>query len=114
MKKLLLIGIPVLAVVIALGVGYRYVFDTSTADTWYVQIDNESAQPQPSDADEYDYTLPAYDASGSSHQVTFGTERLLKDGAYLELKVMPLRGVISWAEVQPDGLPPQARTALAA
>ena len=33
------------------------------------------------------------------------TSKVLTDGAYLCLKVAPIRGVVTWAEVQYDELP---------
>lgn len=114
MKKLLFVSIPILAVLVAFGVAYHFVFDTDTAAHWYVQVDNARVQPHEQDADEYEYSLDAYDENGGEHDVEFKTTRQLRDGAYLELKTMPLRGVISWAEVQPDDMPDPAREALAA
>ena len=44
--KLLLVGIPILAVLVALGVAYHFVVvDTDTAARWYVQVDNARVQP---------------------------------------------------------------------
>lgn len=114
MKKLLLLGIPLLALVVALGVGYHFVVDTSSAAHWYTQVDNARVQPLEQNASEYEYRLDAYDENGGAHDVTFGTGRQLRDGAYLELETMPLRGVISWEEVQPDAIPAPARAALGA
>lgn len=37
--------------------------------------------------------------------LSFKTSRELREGAYLKLEVMPVRGVIGWEEVQYDGLP---------
>lgn len=42
----------------------------------------------------YSYTLPAYDEDGSEHQVSFGVERELRNDAFLELDVEPIRGVV--------------------
>lgn len=104
MKKLLLVGIPILAVLVALGVAYHFVVDTDTAARWYVQVDNARVQPPGEDSDE----------DGCRHDVEFKATRQLRDDAYLELRTMPFRGVISWAEVQPEEMPEPAREALAA
>ena len=56
MKKLLLVGIPILAVLVALGVAYHFVVDTDTAARWYVQVDNARVQPPGEDSDEYEYS----------------------------------------------------------
>ena len=47
----------------------------------------------------------AYDESGNAKDVTFETSKVLTDGAYLCLKVAPIRGVVTWAEMQFDELP---------
>ena len=98
MKKLLLVGIPILAVLVALGVAYHFVVDTDTAARWYVQVDNARVQPPGEDSDEYEYSLDAYDEDGCRHDVEFKATRQLRDDAYLELRTMPFRGVISWAK----------------
>ena len=54
---------------------------------------------------DYKYTLVAYDESGNAKDVTFETSKVLTDGAYLCLKVAPIRGVVTWAEMQFDELP---------
>ena len=114
MKKLLLLGIPILAVVVALGLAYHFVLNTDSAVNWYVQVDNSQVEPQQENADEYEYSLEAFDENGGSHEVTFKTERMLREGAFLKLETMPIRGVISWAEVQPNDIPGKARAALEA
>ena len=43
--------------------------------------------------------------SGNAKDVTFETSKVLTDGAYLCLKVAPIRGVVTWAEMQFDELP---------
>lgn len=53
----------------------------------------------------YSYTLCAFDESGEDKEVTFGTSRELKEGAFLRLTVMPVRGVLEWSEVKYDELP---------
>lgn len=114
MKKLLLVGIPVLTVLIMFGVAYHFVCNTDTATRWYVQVDNARVQPPGEDSEEYEYSLDAYDENGNRHDVKFKTTRELRNDAYLELKTMPFRGLISWAEVQPDEMPEPTRKALAA
>lgn len=51
------------------------------------------------------YTLPSYDENGSVQDLSFGTERQLREGAYLQLSVLPVRGVTEWREVQYEELP---------
>ncbi len=50
----------------------------------------------------YSYTLPAYNENGDKKDITFGTSRELKEGAFIRLTVMPIRGVLEWSEVQYD------------
>lgn len=42
---------------------------------------------------------------GNAKDITFETSKVLTDDAYLCLKVAPIRGVVTWAEVQFDELP---------
>ena len=53
----------------------------------------------------YSYTLLSYDEKGNEKEITFGTSRELKEGAFIRLTVMPVRGVLDWSEVQYDELP---------
>lgn len=112
MKKLLLLGIPILALAVALGLGYHFILDTDSAAQWYAQVDNAHVEPHQQDADEYEYSLEAFDEGGNVHEVSFKTERMLRDEAFLKLETMPVRGVISWEEVQPADIPPKAQEAL--
>ena len=54
----------------------------------------------------FSYTLPAYNENGQKKTITFETARVLKENAFIRLKILPIRGVISWAEVQYGQLPP--------
>ena len=54
---------------------------------------------------DYSYTLPGYDEKGRRTDITFGASRELREGAFLQLTVKPLRGVVEWEEVQYDELP---------
>ena len=69
----------------------------------YTQIDNDHCAGMT-----HEYTLTACDANGQEESITFRTERVLRDSAYLKLTVAPLRGVVSWEEVQLSDMPPQA------
>ncbi|MCI8383267.1 MAG: YxeA family protein, partial [Lachnospiraceae bacterium] len=46
-----------------------------------------------------------YDENGKGKDITFGTSKELKEGAFIRLTVMPIRGVLEWKEVQYDELP---------
>jgi len=78
----------------------------------YTQIDNDHCVAITPDAGmTHEYTLTACDANGQEESITFRTERVLRDSAYLKLTVAPLRGVVSWEEVQLSDMPPQAARA---
>lgn len=62
----------------------------------------------------YSYTLLSYDEKGSEKEITFGTSRELKEGAFIRLTVMPVRGVLDWSEVQYVELPAVVQTHYAA
>lgn len=91
---------------VAIGFAARLVIDPSTAQELYTQIDNSAVARNGS---EYEYTLPAYDESGSEHETTFKASRKLREDAYLKLDVMPIRGVVTWEEVQIEDIPEPAR-----
>ena len=81
---------------------------------YYTQIDNskiEEVQSRGGVIDfkggmPYSYTLPVYDEKGKEKEVTFGASRELREGAFLRLTVKPFRGVLDWAEVSYEELPP--------
>ena len=54
----------------------------------------------------YSYTLLSYDEKGKEKEITFGTSKELREGAFLRLTVIPVRGVMDWAEVSYEELPP--------
>lgn len=73
---------------------------------YYTQIDNRwVTEIDPHGTMNYEYNLDAYDETGKERDITFETSKVLTDGAYLCLKVAPIRGVVTWAEVQYDELP---------
>ncbi len=89
-------------------------FLSETGSTYYyTQIDNSKIEQVNSRKGvidfhggmSYSYTLPAYTENGSKKNITFGTSRELKESAFIRLKVMPIRGVIEWNEIQYNALP---------
>ena len=99
-------------IVIALIVG-AYYFLVVHKDLYYTQIDNTKIQEESeSDDMKYQYTLTAYNKNGKEKEVQFKTSRELREGAYLELDVMQMRGVVNWREVQVDDLPEDVKTAM--
>ena len=99
-------------IVIALIVGASY-FLVVHKEQYYTQIDNTKIQEvSGSDDMKYEYTLTAYNKNGKEKEVKFKTSRELREGAYLELDVMQMRGVINWREVQQDELPNDVKTVM--
>lgn len=111
MKKKVLFGIGAIVVVaICLCV---YLLSGAGSTYYYSQIDNSKLEPTESSGGvinfggnmDYSYTLFSYNEDGEGKEITFGTSRELKEGAFIRLTVMPVRGVLEWSEVQYDELP---------
>lgn len=114
------VGITVAAVL-----GFCIVFTGLRLGTagsyYYVRIDNSKVRENDSSggvvnfkgALDYLYTLPAYNEKGKEKEITFGTSRQLREGAYLKLSVSPLRGVVEWKEVEYEELSAEIREKLA-
>ena len=110
MNKKILTGIIVIMCFICFcicmisGIGKTY---------YYLQIDNTKIEQTSTDGGVidlngklgYSYSLTAYNEKGNKKNITFGTSRKLKEGAFIQLTVMPIRGVIEWEEVQYNQLP---------
>ena len=99
-------------IVIALMIGtYYFLFVHKTV--YYTKIDNTKIEELSANEDmRYQYTLTAYNKNGKEKEVQFKTSRELREGAYLELDVMQMRGVVNWREVQTDDLPDDVKTAM--
>ena len=104
----------IIAVIIVIAlIVEAYYFLVVHKDQYYTQIDNTKIQEiSGSDDMKYKYTLTAYNKNGKEKEVKFKTSRELREGAYLELDVMQMRGVINWREVQQDELPDDVKTAM--
>lgn len=97
-------------IIIALMIGAFY-FLCIHKTVYYTQIDNTKIEEVTGNDDmRYQYTLMAYSKNGKGKEVQFKTSRELREDAYLELEVMSIRGVISWKEVQVEGLPETVKT----
>ena len=114
MKKKIMIGIiAVVIVVIGLICFCAWFLSGAGSTYYYAQIDNNKVEQGDSHGGvinfhggmSYSYTLPAYNENGDKKDITFGTSRELKEGAFIRLTVMPVRGVLEWSEVQYDELP---------
>ena len=99
-------------IVIALIVG-AYYFLVIHKELYYTKIDNTKIeQLSTTDDMKYQYTLKAYNKNGKEKEVKFKTSRELREGAYLELDFMQMRGVINWREVEENKLPEDVKTKL--
>ena len=114
MKKKLSIGIAVVVISVVGFIGFCMWFLSGTGSTYYYsQIDNSKIEQTESKSGvinfsgsmDYSYTLFSYDENGKGKDITFGTSKELKEGAFIRLTVMPIRGVLEWKEVQYDELP---------
>ena len=110
-KKVFIIGIPV--VVILLFCFCAWLFIGTDSQYYYAQIDNSKMSLNSSDGGvidfngglDYSYRLPAFNDSGEEKSITFNTSKELRDGAFIRLEVVPIRGVITWAEIQYEDMP---------
>ena len=100
------IGIVIVVAVLAITFMTVAFLTTQTNTDYYTQIDNRwVTEIDPHGTMNYEYNLDAYDETGKERDITFETSKVLTDGAYLCLKVAPIRGVVTWAEMQFDELP---------
>lgn len=112
MKKAVLIIIC--AAILALACVCIVSFSLSDAKKiyYYTQIDNSKVKANDSRGGVIDfkgglpylYSLLSYSENGEVRECSFGTERKLRDGAFIRLRLMPLRGVVNWEEITYDEL----------
>lgn len=116
MKRLIATVLVVMALVLA-GIGLKWGYDQVfvNADTWYAQVDSSHMSAADENGNDFDvhYELPAVDAGGDVRTLGFDTSRELREGAYLKLETLALRGVVSWEEVQQKDIPAAAWDVLA-
>ena len=114
MKKQVKIAIGAAAVLLIGLIGFCAWFLSGVGSAeYYSQIDNSKIEQVDSKGGvinlkgnlPYAYTLLCYDENGGEKEITFGTSRELRDGAFIRLTVMPIRGVLDWSEVQYNELP---------
>lgn len=120
-RKKVMVGIMISAIIVAGVIGFCMWFLSGSGSAYYyTQIDNSKIEQNDSDGGvvnlsggmDYSYTLPAYNENGKGKDITFGASRQLREGAYIRLTVMPVRGVIEWSEVQYDELPAAVRNVI--
>ncbi|MCM1545107.1 MAG: YxeA family protein [Ruminococcus sp.] len=119
MNKKVLAGIlaAVVIVVAAAGFGTWYLFSGKGITLYYTQIDNTKIEHgdgrkgviDPDGGMEFYYTLPSYDKDGNEKEIRFGASKELRDGAFLRVSMVPIRGAVTWIEVQYDELPVSVR-----
>lgn len=94
--------------VIAGGIAFFYLCNSGNSTAYYSIIDNsrvtESTKAVGNVPGNFEYKLDAYDADGNMKTITFKTSRELREGAYIKLNVMPVRGVMNLEEVQYEDL----------
>ena len=110
--KVLAIAAALVLAAVAAGWGYEKVFISS--DAWYAQVDNEklTTADENNNGFDYHYDLPAVSAEGATETLGVDTSRELREGAYLRLETLALRGVSSWEEVAWDEIPAAAQEKL--
>lgn len=113
-KKFIGIGIAVIVVALIACFGIKL----SDAGYYYTQIDNSNVQQLQSKGGvvdftggmSYQYKLGAYNEKGKEKDIKFGTEKKLKEGAFICLTVKSVQGVVDWKEVQYDELPSEVQS----
>lgn len=116
MKKKMMTALAAAAILMAGLIGFCVWFLSGTGSSYYyAQIDNSKLEQVESKGGvinfsgngnlDYSYTLICYDEDGDGKEITFGTSKELKEGAFIRLTVMPVRGVLEWSGVQYEELP---------
>lgn len=115
MKKIIAAAAAVLivgAAGFAAWQGYRAVF--TEPSVYYAQVNADKLTSAGENNNDFDchYDLPAVSTTGEEKELGFDTSRELRDGAYLKLETLALRGVTSWEEVAWDEIPAAAQEVL--
>ena len=112
-KTFLIAALAALAVVVAAWALITQFFGGGNVQAYYTQIDNSRITENHSNGGvidftgglAYSYTLRSYDEDGNETEIEFGMSRELREGAFIRLEVIPVRGVVNWSEVQYNELP---------
>ncbi len=72
---------------------------------YYVVVDNTKVEEVKDNDFKYEYNLTGYKEENKEKNIILHTTRVLKEGAYLKIKYMLTRKVISWEEVKFDEIP---------
>ena len=115
MKKLISIGVTAVIIAAIACFGIKFYSDGSY---YYTQIDNSKVEQIESHGGvvdftggmSYAYTLVAYNEKGKEKTIEFGTEKELKEGAFICLTIKSVQGVVDWKEVRYDELPTEVQS----
>ncbi len=105
------------ALLLTLALTLTALCSCSGGSVYYTCVDNAKVEEQtptggvidPTGGMQYRYTLPSYGEGGDQTELSFGTSRILREGAYLKLTTLPMRGVTDWEEVAWEDLPEKVR-----
>lgn len=114
-KKNLPIIISIILFILLVGIFYYFAFEKDY--TYYSKIDNNRIKKVESSGGvfdlhggmDYEYNLRMYDELGNSKEIKFGTDRELKQDAYIKVKYYIISGVNKWEEVMFDELPERVK-----
>lgn len=107
MRKGRIIGGAALVVLTVMLAGaFLFLSDTKNSAVYFTKVDNEQAVET---EEGWDYRLKAFSLEGQPREAFFGASRRLRQGAFLKLALMPVRGVVRWEEVQYRDLPEAVR-----
>lgn len=105
--------IGVIGMVLFLGLcALMFYFAFYESKDYYTIIDNSNVQKIDDVDFKYKYTLTSYSSDGKEKDISFLTTRELRSDAYIKIKYMISRGVVSWEEVQFDDIPSKAKNKL--
>lgn len=100
-----------LCVVVFLGVcAFIFYMAFYQSSDYYTIVDNSNVESISDDDFKFRYTLDSYNSDGKEKSISFETIRELRSGAYLKIKYMITRGVVSWEEVKYDELPSKVKS----
>lgn len=114
MKKKMIVGMgTIVALILSLICFCIWLLSGAGTADYYTQIGNSKIEQVDSREGvvdlhggmPYSYTLRSYDENGKEKDISFGAERELREGAFVRLTVMPVRGVLEWSEVEYEELP---------
>jgi len=114
-KEKLLLSFGIFIFLVLCGISYYFIFEKDY--TYYTQVDNSKIKENTSKGGvidknggmEYIYTLIMYDENGKSKKIHFGTNRELRENAFLKIKYYLISGVNKWEEIEYEELPDKVK-----